>query len=144
MKDEAEHSANLKEFFERCHQIGIKLNRKKLEVGLKEISFMGHKVTSNGLKVDPEKVKGITSMTRPKNLAELRRFMGMLNYMSKFLPKLAEVMQPLHNFLKKEVPYNWSQNEERAFNKVKEMLLVGPVLAFYDPKKRVDIRKRCH
>jgi hypothetical protein len=100
---------------------------------------MGHRVTANGLQVDPGKIEAITTMAPPTDLGELLRFRGMVNYVGKFMPNLSTVMQPLHNLSKKDVPWNWSESEDGAFEKVKVMICQTPVLAFYDPNKELTV-----
>ena len=79
-KTSEEHDENLRKFFERCLETGIKLNKDKLDIGLKEVTFMCHRITKEGLRVDPAKVSAISEMQPPTNINELRRFMGMANY----------------------------------------------------------------
>ena len=100
---------------------------------------MGHKVTSNGLHSDPGKVKAIKEMLEPTNLPELRRFLGCINYMAKFLPNLSDVLQPLTNITHKDVCWNWSDSQTNAFNKAKSLVTSSPVLAFYDPEKDLTL-----
>ena len=66
---------------------------------------MGHRITRDGLHVDPAKVTAISELQPPTNLGELHRFMGMANYLVRFMPRLTNTMQPLHNLLKMGVPY---------------------------------------
>ena len=136
-RTQQEHDDNLKAFLCRCGDKGIKLNNQKLEKSLSRITFMGHMISEKGLEADPAKVEAITCMEPPRDLTELRRFMGMINYLAKFLPKLAEVMQPLHNLLKKDVPYCWSTSQQAAFDTVKSMITEAPVLAFYKPEGKL-------
>ena len=82
-KTSEEHDENLRKFFERCLETGIKLNKDKLDIGLKEVTFMGHRITKEGLRVDPAKVSAISEMQPPTNINELRRFMGMANYLAR-------------------------------------------------------------
>lgn len=138
-RTQEEHDANLRGFLARCRDKGIKLNKKKLQVGLKKLSFMGHEISTEGVGADPAKVEAITKMEQPRDISALRRFMGMVNYLAKFLPNLSTVMQPLHMLLKKDVPYVWSKAQEEAFRKVKEMICQAPVLAFYDPTKPLTL-----
>ena len=138
-KNQEDHDSNMRAFLKRCREKDIKLNRDKLEIGQKSVTFMGHCVTREGLEADPEKIAAISNMPTPTSISELRRFMGMVNYLAKFLPNLSTVMQPLHNLLKNEVPWNWSTNESEAFEAVKELLCKTPVLAFYDPHKKLVI-----
>ena len=125
-----EHDENLRKFFERCLETGIKLNKDKLDIGLKEVTFMGHRITKEGLRMDPAKVSAISEMQQPTNINESRRFMGMANY-------LADTMQPLHNLLKNDVPYVWAKKQQTSFDAVKVMLAEAPVLAFYNSDKEL-------
>ena len=79
---------------------------------MEEITFMGHMIISEGLKVDPEKVRAISDMQQQHTVGELRRFLGLVNYVAKFVPKATEVMQPLHNLLIKEVQWTWATTQQ--------------------------------
>jgi len=79
------------------------------------------------------------SVKAPQNIDELRRFLGMVNYVMKFIPNLAGVLYPLHNLLKKDVEWNWSSAQQEAFDKVKLLITKTPVLAFYDPRKELTL-----
>ena len=76
-----------------------------MEIQLKEITFMGHRITENGLHSDPEKVRAIMDMPPPTNLEELRRYLGVVNYLGKFLPNATNTLSPLQNLLKKDVSW---------------------------------------
>ena len=85
-KDREEHDYNLKAFRERCKDNGIKLNRDKLKLRMREVTFMRHVITKDGLQSDPEKVKDIAEMAAPTNINELRRYLGgVINYLAKCL-----------------------------------------------------------
>ena len=136
-KDMAQHDENLQAFLLRCKEIGIRLNRAKFDLRTNEITFLGHRISSRGLEADPEKVKAISQMVPPTNVKELRRFIGMVNYMAKFLPNL--YLKPLTNLTKSDVPWNWSSAENDAFEKIKVQITTAPVLAFYDPAKELTL-----
>ena len=91
----ADHDSNLDGFMCRCQLKGIKLNAEKLEYKCKEVPFHGHLLTTEGLKPDPEKVRAIVEMPRPKDRDDILRPNGMVNYLSRFLPHLSDVMKPL-------------------------------------------------
>jgi hypothetical protein len=134
-----DHGTRLRGFLSRCAELGIKLNKAKMEVAVDSITFMGHCINAHGLSVDPEKVSAITKMKAPQNIDELRRFLDMVNYVMKFMPNLAGVLYPLHNLLKKDVEWNWSSAQQEAFDKVKLLITKTPVLAFYDPRKELTL-----
>ena len=93
------HDRELVGLLKRCRDVRMKLNKKKAELRKTEISFLGHLVTSDGLKVDPEKVEAVLKMPKLENVEGVRRFCGFLNHLSKFLPKLSDVLSPLDNSL---------------------------------------------
>ena len=134
-----DHNSNLEAFFQRCKEKGVRLNRNKLELRKEAITFRGHRITKNGLEVDPEKIKAVQQMATPTNLSELRIFIGMVNYMAKFLPDLAAMMKPLTNLTKRNMPWNWSTAEQKAFDVIKSKLTSAPVLTFYDTNKALTL-----
>ncbi len=79
---------------------------------------MGHKITKEGLKTDPQKTEPIKDFPVPQSLEELRRFLGMLNYLSRYLSHLAEAIHSLQNLFKKDVPWTWTDSQEHAFQTV--------------------------
>ncbi|KAL9954928.1 hypothetical protein ACROYT_G042516 [Oculina patagonica] len=118
--DDADHDSNLESFMKRCQVKGIKLNRTKLDYKCKEVPFHGHLLTAEGLKPDPQKVKAITEMPRPEKPDDVSRLNGMVNYLSRFLPNLSDVMKPLRDLTHKDVEWCWSDTQERAWCEVKE------------------------
>ena len=100
----ADHDKNLKAFLQRCREQGVKLNKKKLKLRCTEIPYMAHLVTDKGLKPDPDKIQAVSNMPKPDDIKAVRRFCGFVNYLAKFLPHLAEVMEPLRQLTHKDVP----------------------------------------
>ena len=137
-----EHDYNLKRFLERCREKGIQLNKEKSKLKEKSLVFMGHMTTEDGLHSDPEKVRAITNLPAPENIHDLRKFLGMVNYLSRFLPHVTTVLQPLQNLLKKDVPWTWSDHHEKAFQETKAMIEADVKLAYNDPKKKTDAGER--
>ena len=124
------HDTHYKAFLQRCREQDIKLNKAKLELR-KDVTFMGHQITKDGLQTDPEKVNAIKDYPAPTNVEELRRLLGMVNYLSRYLPHLTEDLQPLQNLLKKDVQWTWALSQEKAFQTVKEKITNSPTLVFY-------------
>ena len=90
-----EHDRNLEKFLQRCQKVGIQLNKTKFQTGLNSADFMGHRVTPTGMKRDPEKVTAILDMEAPEDVVSVRRFIGTVNYLARFLPHLSQTLQPL-------------------------------------------------
>ena len=100
---------------------------------------MGHVLTREGLKPDPDKVKSITQMKVPEDRNALQRFLGMVTYLSKFVPKLSELGAPLRDFIKKDNAWMWDSMQQKAFEEIKSAIANPPVLKFYDPKVPVTL-----
>ncbi len=132
--DNKTHDTALEALMERCLEKQIRLNKDKMEIRMDKITFLGHQITSEGLSTDPEKVRAITEFPVPQNVQDLRRFLGMCNYLAKYLPNLTEETTGLRNLTKKQVPWTWSDVQQKAFVKVKSMICDAPVLAYYDQK----------
>jgi len=90
-----DHNRNLLQLMQRCKEKNIKLNKEEVKLRSKEVLFMGHVITSEGLKADPQKIRAVQEMPTPTNVAGIRRSMGFTNYLSKFLPRLSDVWVPL-------------------------------------------------
>ena len=98
----------LTETLTRCAEKDIFLNEDKRQTGLTEIAFRGHRITKDGVKVDKAKVRAIRDMSRPVDVAGVRRLCGMTQYMSRFLPDLAETLEPIRVLTRKDTPFVWS------------------------------------
>ena len=95
---EVDHDRNMVHLMKRLREKNIKLNVKKMKFKVDKVDkvkYMGHQVTSAGLEVDPAKVESIVKMPPPKDVKELKTFLGMVNYHSKFIPNLAKLSEPL-------------------------------------------------
>ena len=103
------------------------------------VIYLGHKIDSEGLHPVPEKVKAIQEAPRPTYVSELKSYLGLLSYYSKFLPNLSTVMAPLYKLLQKKQAWLWESPQETA--KSKELLLSSQVLAHFNPK--LEIRLAC-
>jgi len=97
---------------------------------------MDHTITEHGLQADPEKVRAILEMPSPANVEELRRFMGTVNYLAKFIWKMSTITAPLCNLLKQDLLWVWSTSQQ-AVETLKTLITTAPVLAFYDRLKEL-------
>ena len=91
-------------------------------------------VGADGIRADPEKTAAIQQMPPPKNVSDLRRFLGMVNQMGKFSPNLAELSQPLRELMGTKCSWTWGPSQSQAFAQVKDELSRPTTLALYDPK----------
>ena len=121
-----DHDANLKRFLQRAREANLKLNKHNLRLRLKEVAYMGHRLTAQG--VCPAKVKAIMDMPRPEDKKGVERLLGCITYLSRFLPKLAEVVGPLRKLTEKEVLFTWQTDQDNALATVKQLVTTAPVL----------------
>ena len=141
-KTREDHDKNLQAVLQRSLDQGIRFNEDKLEVGVSEVEYFGHLLTSEGLKPDPAKVTAVENMQQPTNKAELETILGMVNYLSRFAPNLSEVTAPMRQLLPKDVEFCWESPQSDAFEKMKQIITKpGQVLAYFDPTK--DLTLQC-
>lgn len=137
---DADHDRNLEKFLQRCREKGVKLNKQKLKLKCTEFPYLGHLVTKDGLKPDPDKIKAVQEMPKPDDIKAVRRFCGFVNYLAKFMPKLSDVMEPIRNLTCQENEYNWTHEHDAAFIRVKEMATTAPLLRYYNPAEELTIQ----
>ncbi|KAL9983216.1 hypothetical protein ACROYT_G005355 [Oculina patagonica] len=136
----ADHDQKLLKLLERCQSPGIALNPDKLKLCWKSITFMGHVVSDESIKIDPERAKAIMDMPRPTDVEGVLRLNGVVNYLEKFLPRLADSMEPTRRPSRKDVKWNWTKEQEHALQGVKRLLIEAPILSYYDPSSELAIQ----
>ena len=101
---------------------------------------MGHLLTSQRLMPDPEKIQAILQMPEPDDLTALKRFLGMVTYLAKFMPHLSQMTEPLRRLEDKNVEFQWLEQHSIAMNTIKKFLTEAPVLCYYDVSKPVTVQ----
>eukprot|EP00731_Ephydatia_muelleri_P013230 Em0007g540a len=128
------HDMRLKAVLQRVKSAGVTLNRDKCVFSQSSVKFLGQIVDAQGVRPDPNKVTAIRGMAAPMNTTELRRYLGMINQLSKFTPNIAELTKPLRELLSKKNEWTWNEIHQKAFSKLKDEVSTQPVLALYSPK----------
>ena len=107
-----------------------------MQFGPKEVKCLGHILSSDGIRIDQDRITAIVDLPAPKNIKQLRSVLGMVNYVRKYLPDLAAITAPMVELTKKEntksVAKLWGPEHDEAFAKVKKLLTEAPVLQFPD------------
>ena len=116
----------------RSHHLFGKLA--KCTFAVSEVPFLGHVISADGLKVDPEKTKVVQTWPVPHSVADMRAFLGFANYFRSFIAGYASNAAPLNALLKKDVSWTWSPKCQQAFEYIKMALISPPVLAIADPQ----------
>ena len=135
-----DHDVKLKCLLERYRTVGIHLNSDKMKLHQTSVTFLVHLITAEGLKPDSEKVRAIDNMTKSTDVEGVQLINGFENYLAKFLSKLSDATEPLRQLTRKDVPWNWSESQENAFQEMKSLVKKAPVLAYFDNGKTVHIQ----
>lgn len=131
--NEEEHDRNLINLMERAVETGLVFNSDKCTIKQKSISFFGNLYTDDGISPDPAKVDDIQKMPTPQNKDDLHHFMGMLNYLSPYIPKFADKAHSLRGLLKSESQWVWDTDYQKCFEDLKATVTVDACLKYYDP-----------
>jgi hypothetical protein len=128
----AEHDSKLREVFDRLRENNLKLKPEKCEFLRKEISYLGHVISENGVLPERTKTKVIEEYPTPQTVKQLRRFLGLMSYYRRFVQNFSHLAAPLHRLLKKDVAYEWTSEHEQAFQTLKGKLITPPILKYPD------------
>lgn len=124
--------ANLDSVLARLEEAGLKLKPKKCQLFCKEVTFLGHVISAEGVKTDPSKIQAVRDWAEPENVTQLRSFIGFCSYYRRFVRGFADIAKPLHKLTEKYQPYTWTEECGEAFRKLKETLCEATVLAHPD------------
>ena len=133
------HDERLQAVLKRLAESNITLNLDKCEFSRSEAKVLGNIVSANGISPDPEKIEAIVNLPAPKNIREVRSFLGMVNQLSKFTEHLAYKRKPLRDLHSKTNSWTWGHAQENAFRKSKECLISPPDLALYDVNRKTKV-----
>jgi hypothetical protein len=111
----------------------------KCEFWINEVSFLGHMISSEGITVDPSKVRDVLDWEAPKYVHQVRSFFGLTGYYRRFIPNFSKISKPITELLKNGTKYVWSKECDEAFQTLKKLLMTSPVLAQPDIVKPFDV-----
>ena len=127
-----EHLEHLRLVFDRFRDAGLKLKPKKCFFGKRNVKFLGHVISKEGVQPDPEKIKAIKEYPVPRKVKDVRAFLGLANYYRKFVKDFAKIACPLNELTKKGLKFHWSDECQTAFDALKTALTQAPILAYPD------------
>ncbi|KMQ90069.1 krab-a domain-containing protein [Lasius niger] len=130
-----EHLNHLKIILDRLSRVGFRLNKAKCEFLRTEISFLGHTFDQVKVEMNSDTKSAIQNFAKPRNKKAVQSYLGLVNWDRRFIPNLAEMTKPLESLLKQNVKFEWREEHQRAFVKIKE--------AFRDAKSLFIIRSNC-
>ena len=130
-----EHLHTLDKVLGKLADSGLRLKKAKCIFMAPSVEDLGHRIDREGLHPTDAKVRAINEAQSPKNITELKSFLGLLNYYSKFLPNLASKLSPLYYLLRKQQKWTWTTEQDQAFAAAKNMLQSSALLVHYDSGK---------
>ncbi|KAL0539731.1 hypothetical protein IC582_023947 [Cucumis melo] len=131
-KTEAEHEEHLRMVLQTLRDNKLYAKFSKCEFWLKQVSFLGHVVSKDGVSVDPAKIEAVTGWTRPSTVSEVRSFLGLAGYYRRFVENFSRIATPLTQLTRKGAPFVWSKACEDSFQTLKQKLVTAPVLTVPD------------
>ena len=117
---------------ERFRQYQLKIKAKKCDLFRKIVEFLGHLVSEDGIRCDPKKIDKISKWPTPKNVSEVRSFLGIAGYYRKFIENFSTLAGPLVELTQKDVPFHWGETQEFSMRELQRCLTSAPVLAYPD------------
>ncbi|XP_062698374.1 uncharacterized protein K02A2.6-like [Aedes albopictus] len=136
---EEEHDRALEKVMNALKSRNILLNHDKCVYKVKEVDFLGHHVSENGIKPTEDKMAVLKSFRAPHTAEELRSFLGLVTYVGRFLPNLATISAPLRQLTHTGVKFDWKSEHEEAFRKLKEMVTDIKTLHYFDSSLRTRV-----
>jgi hypothetical protein len=121
-----QHVERLSAVFGRLVSANLELKPSKWKLFQREVRFLGHVISETGIAADPEKVSVVVSWPQPRNLTELRSFLGLASYYRRFVSGFANIARPLHQLISKEEQFIWQDAQETAFRSLNEHLIKLP------------------
>lgn len=125
-----EHLDHLRIVFDRLKNAGLKLNPDKCKFVANELTFLGHIISKEGIRTDPDKIEKVRNFPRPENLTQLRGFLGLALYYRRFIKDFSKIANPLNKLLRKNTPFNWTTTQQQAFERLRNCLISSPILAY--------------
>ena len=125
-----EHLQHLQQVIRRLMQVGLKLKPSKCKFARREVEYLGHVITPEGLRTSPRLIESVHEFPVPQSIQDARRFLGLASYYRKFVPGFARIAQPLHQLTCKGASFTWSLECQSAFQELKTKLTSAPVLAY--------------
>ena len=121
----------------REHQLYAKFS--KCEFWLKEVGFLRHVISGEGIEIDPTKVVTVTNWESPTSVGEIQSFLGLAGYYQRFIENFSKIAKPMTELLKKDTKFNWTEECEASFQELKRRLVTSAVLILPDQRKDYEV-----
>lgn len=138
-QNQAEHDRNLIAFMKRATQHGLSLNSKKCSISKPEINFFGTRYTNKGTTPDLSKINDLHNMPSPSSKEELQKFLGLMTYLSPYIPHYSAQSQRIRDLTKEDVPFQWEEDHEMVYQHLKKQISPDSTLSYYNPSQTVTL-----
>ena len=138
--DQERHDKNLDQTLSRLESKGLTLNREKCIFSVPELVFFGFKISANGISPDDKKVEAVRNARPPTTAAEVRSFLGLVNYCARFIPNFATLAEPLRQLTRSDSEWVWGEIQQDAFDRLRAALTSDCVVAHYDQSADTELK----
>ena len=139
-RNDLEHDRHLVNFLEVCRKNTLTLNLDKMQFRPPQVSFFGHQWSARGLSPDPKKIAAVRRMELPQNIEIMRSFLGLVNYLNRFSPRLAELSEPLRQICRQNVEFELNETVHDAFSRTKVEISKNVTLPYFNPNSSTTLQ----
>ena len=139
-ENETEHDAIIHKVLQRARKENVVFNATKIQYKVTTVAYMGNIVTKDGMRPDPAKIEAVINMPKPRDKQGLLRLLGMIKYLSQYIPNESSITAPLRSLLKQGAEWSWQHEHDDAMDKIRKTLARDTLLAFYDVRKSATIQ----
>lgn len=130
-----EHKKHVRQVLQRLGEFGLQADIAKCEFHVQEVKYLGLIVSTNGIRMDPSKISAVVDWPTPANVKDVQSFLGFANFYRRFIKDFAKKAAPLAKLTKKDIPFLWDADCQRAFESLKKAFTSAPILRHFDPDK---------
>ena len=134
-QNEEDHLKHIEVIFKKLKKADLKLKESKCDFFKKEIHYLGHLISVNGIQPLPEKLESIRSMPKPRSPKEIKQFLSLTGYYRKFVPRFSDMARPLTKLLAHDCEFKWTNQCDNSFQMLKDTLCSAPILKYPDTSK---------
>jgi len=127
-----EHDELVEEVLKRLEENDLFVKPEKCKWKVREVEFLGVVIGPRGVEMQKEKVERVLNWPAPRNVKEVQKFLGFANYYRRFIKNFARIVAPLHILVRKEQKWKWEKEQEKAFERLKVVFTIEPILAIPD------------
>jgi len=134
-----DHTRHVKDVLQRLIDFGLTADINKSDFFTKKTKYLGLIISTEGIQMDPTKIKTIVDWKDPSRLKELQQFLGFANFYRRFIQGFSTITMPLTRLMRKEVAWSWGADQKKAFAALKKAFTTAPILAYYDYNRRTIV-----